>query len=133
MADEEYEVVINDDPQEVVKVEAIITNLKGQIQQSQFASALKLASTTFPSTLKSPALKQNIVDVFGAIFSNYTANEAFLKELNAEQRASILKYATKQMALGDKKICDSALGFYTLIIKIEGPGAVARTLTCRRF
>ena len=134
MADEDYnEPIINDDPQEIVKVEAIIGSIKQSITSQQYAAAMKLAATTFPSQLKSPQLKQQIVDVFAQLFSLFTCTEAFVNDLNHEQRASILKYATKVMAAGDKKQCDSALTFYSFIVKKDGYGVLNRVITCRRF
>lgn len=133
MADEDYnEPVINDDPQEVVKTEAILTNLKQQINAAQFPSAMKLAATTFPSQLKNPQLKQQIVDTFALLFSNFAGNETFVNDLDHEQRTNLLSYAVKIMANGDKKQCDSALNFYALITKKDGCGVLNRVMICRR-
>jgi uncharacterized membrane-anchored protein YjiN (DUF445 family) len=132
MADEEYEVVVQDDPSEVVKVEAILGQVKASINSNQLAAALKLAATTFPANLKAPQLRQQIVDVFQQMFQNFPATDAFLKELNQEQRANILKYACKVMAGGDAKACAGSLGYHTAIVRIDGFGVVNRVLVERR-
>ena len=132
MADEEYEVVIQDDPAEVVKVEAILGQVKQSITSNQMAAALKLAATTFPANLKAPQLRQQITDVFQQIFSNFPATEAFLKDLNHEQRSNVLKYACKVMAAGDKKSCEGAIGYHVNIVKLDGYGVINRVLVDRK-
>lgn len=133
MADEEYDTpIINDDPAERQQAEAVLDSIKAQINSSQFAQGMKAASTYFPGNIKSPQLKQAILDTFKTLFSNFNGTEAFVKELTSEQQSNLLAYCANVMKIGDKKACDSALNFFSLITKNGNVGSVCRVLVNRR-
>lgn len=133
MADEDYnEPIILDDAAELQQAEAVLDSIKSQINSSQFQQGMKAAATFFPGNLKSPQIKQRILDTFQILFANFNGNEAFVKELSAEQQSNLLAYAAAVMKNGDKKACDSALNFFSLITKGGNVGAVSRVIVNRR-
>jgi predicted ThiF/HesA family dinucleotide-utilizing enzyme len=129
MADEEHqEVIINDDPEQLHIARAILDNIKAQIQQGQFAPALKLmASTTHFENLKS--LKSDVVQTYAALFLHTPLNATLLDD--AAQKTAVAINAAKVMGLlGEKKQTENALGWYSFLVK--QPGVSCRVLANRK-
>ena len=133
MAEEEQEVIIQDDPQELHQIDAILNNIKASITSNQVAQGIKVASSCFPPNIKSPQVKQQIIDVWASLLLHCPATDQLLNELTLEQRCSVAIYAAKVMGLlGDKKQTENALGWYSKITAKDGVGVLNRVIVNRK-
>lgn len=133
MADYEEEPQIVDDPTDVLEINAVIDSIKGQVSSAQFSSAIVTAATFSPLKVKSPSIKQNFLDLWASLFTNYSVVQSVVDGMTIEQRTGLAIYASKVMALlGDKRQCENALGWYNAVVKKDGNGVINRVLINRK-